>query len=83
MNRITHAFERIREAAGLPKFRLYDCRVQAITKLLSDPKRRPSTNSAYGSRVGYHQFSVVAHARPPPLSKFSSGHIFSMSYKEQ
>ena len=27
----------IREAAGIPHFRIYDCRVQAITKLLSDP----------------------------------------------
>jgi len=34
---ITTAFNRIREEAGLPKFRVYDCRVQAITKLLSNP----------------------------------------------
>jgi hypothetical protein len=27
----------IRKAAGIPHFRIYDCRVQAITKLLSDP----------------------------------------------
>jgi integrase len=35
MTSINHAFMGIRKAAGLPKFRLYDCRVQAITKLLS------------------------------------------------
>ena len=31
------AFRGIRNAAGLPHFRIYDCRVQAITKLLSNP----------------------------------------------
>jgi hypothetical protein len=30
-------FRGIRNAADLPDFRIYDCRVQAITKLLSDP----------------------------------------------
>jgi integrase len=34
---MTSAFESIRTAAGLPHFRLYDLRVQAITKLLSNP----------------------------------------------
>lgn len=38
MTAIRTAFEKIRKAAGLPKFRVYDCRVQAITKILSDPK---------------------------------------------
>jgi integrase len=38
MTSIHHAFMGIRKAAGLPKFRLYDCRVQAITKLLSHPE---------------------------------------------
>jgi integrase len=32
------AFRSIRNAAGLPKMRIYDCRVQAITKLLSHPE---------------------------------------------
>lgn len=31
------AFRSIRNAAGLPHFRIHDCRVQAITKLLSNP----------------------------------------------
>jgi integrase len=38
MAAITSAFNGIRRAAGLPNFRVYDCRVQAITKLLSNPK---------------------------------------------
>jgi integrase len=37
MAAITTAFNAIRKAAGLPHFRVYDCRVQAITKLLSSP----------------------------------------------
>ncbi len=35
---IRTAFEKIRKAAELPHFRQYDCRTQAITKILSDPK---------------------------------------------
>jgi integrase len=38
MTSIHGAFNRIRREAGLPKFRIYDCRVQAITKLLSHPE---------------------------------------------
>jgi hypothetical protein len=38
MTSINRAFMGIRNAAGLPKFRIYDCRVQAITKLLSHPE---------------------------------------------
>jgi integrase len=38
MTSINSAFTSIRNAAGLPKFRIYDCRVQAITKLLSHPE---------------------------------------------
>jgi site-specific recombinase XerD len=34
---MTSAFRSFRKAAGLPHFRIYDCRVQAITKLLSNP----------------------------------------------
>lgn len=41
MTAIRSAFENIRESAGLPRFRLYDCRVQAITKLLSNPDVSP------------------------------------------
>lgn len=35
---IKTAFGKIRKEAGLPHFRIHDCRVQAITKLLSNPK---------------------------------------------
>lgn len=38
MTSIYRAFTSIRKAAGLPNFRVYDCRVQAITKLLSHPE---------------------------------------------
>jgi integrase len=41
MTAIRSAFENIRKSAGLPRFRLYDCRVQAITKLLSNPAVSP------------------------------------------
>jgi integrase len=41
MSAITTAFNGIRKEAGLPKFRVYDCRVQAITKLLSNPAVSP------------------------------------------
>ena len=37
MGSIATAFTQIRIASGLRHFRLYDCRVQAITKLLSNP----------------------------------------------
>jgi integrase len=37
MTAITSAFRQIRSAAGVPEFRIYDCRVQAITKLLQNP----------------------------------------------
>jgi integrase len=41
MTAITTAFRKIRKAAGLSHFRVYDCRVQAITKLLSNPAVSP------------------------------------------
>jgi integrase len=41
MTAIRSAFEKIRKEAGLTHFRLYDCRVQAITKLLSNPTVSP------------------------------------------
>lgn len=41
MTAIRSAFENIRKEAGLTHFRLYDCRVQAITKLLSNPTVSP------------------------------------------
>jgi integrase len=41
MTSIGTAFRKIRAAAGLTHFRVYDCRVQAITKLLSNPAVSP------------------------------------------
>jgi integrase len=41
MGSISTAFTQIRIASGLRHFRLYDCRVQAITKLLSNPMVSP------------------------------------------
>jgi integrase len=48
---ITTAFNRIREEAGLPKFRVYDCRVQAITKLLSNPKVSPQVSKEIAGHI--------------------------------
>lgn len=41
MTSIKTAFRKIRQEAGLPKFRIHDCRVQAITKLLANPRVSP------------------------------------------
>ena len=48
---IARAFSSIREAAGLPHFRIYDCRVQAITKLLSDPKVSPQVSKEIAGHI--------------------------------
>jgi integrase len=48
---ITSAFNRIRTEAGLPKFRVYDCRVQAITKLLSNPKVSPQVSKEIAGHI--------------------------------
>ena len=48
---ITTAFNRIREEAGLPTFRVYDCRVQAITKLLSNPAVHPQVSKEIAGHV--------------------------------
>jgi hypothetical protein len=66
MKEIKSAFYSIREAAGLPHFRLYDCRVQAITKLLSDPMVSPQVSreiaghisQAMQNRYSIQQFST-------------------------
>jgi integrase len=66
MTAMTTAFESIRKAAGLPHFRIYDCRVQAITKLLSDPAVSPQVSreiaghisQAMQSRYSIQQFST-------------------------
>jgi integrase len=48
---ITTAFNRIRTEAGLPKFRVYDCRVQAITKLLSNPAVHPQVSKEIAGHI--------------------------------
>jgi integrase len=60
------AFGSIRKAAGLPDFRIYDCRVQAITKLLSNPTVSPQVSreiaghisQAMQNRYSIQQFST-------------------------
>jgi integrase len=51
MSAITSAFNGIRKAAGLPKFRVYDCRVQAITKLLSNPDVSPQVSKEIAGHI--------------------------------
>ena len=52
MGSITTGFESIRKAANLPKFRIYDCRVQAITKLLSNPLVSPQVSREIAGHIG-------------------------------
>ena len=51
MGSIMTAFKRIREEAGLPQFRVYDCRVQAITKLLSNPAVSPQVSKEIAGHI--------------------------------
>jgi integrase len=51
MTAITSAFKAIRKEAGLPKFRIYDCRVQAITKLLSNPMVSPQVSKEIAGHI--------------------------------
>jgi integrase len=51
MGAITTAFNGIRKEAGLPKFRVYDCRVQAITKLLSNPAVSPQVSKEIAGHI--------------------------------
>jgi integrase len=58
---ITSAFNRIRKEAGLPAFRVYDCRVQAITKLLSNPAVSPQVSreiAGHVSQVMQNRYSI-------------------------
>jgi hypothetical protein len=43
--------ERIRKEAGLARFRVYDCRVQAITKLLSNPAISPQVSKEIAGHI--------------------------------
>jgi integrase len=45
------AFRSIRNAAGLPHMRIYDCRVQAITKLLSSPQVSPQVSREIAGHI--------------------------------
>jgi integrase len=48
---IKTAFTAIRKHAGLPQFRIYDCRVQAITKLLSNPDVSPQVSREIAGHI--------------------------------
>ena len=54
------AFRSIRNTAGLPHFRIYDCRVQAIAKLLLG-------SLVTLDRLGPAQFSLPLHKELPSL----------------
>ena len=45
------AFRSIRNAAGLPHVRIYDCRVQAITKLLGNPAVSPQVSKEISGHI--------------------------------
>jgi integrase len=51
MGSIKTAFTAIRKASGLPQFRIYDCRVQAITKLLSNPDVSPQVSKEIAGHI--------------------------------
>jgi integrase len=51
MSSIRSAFTSIRKASGLPQFRIYDCRVQAITKLLSNPAVHPQVSKEIAGHI--------------------------------
>jgi hypothetical protein len=58
---IRTAFQKIREAAGVPYFRQYDCRVQAITKLLCDPKVSHEVSRQIAGHISQemqHRYSI-------------------------
>lgn len=51
MKSVNTAFNGIRREAGLPLFRVYDCRVQAITKLLSNPAVSPQVSREIAGHI--------------------------------
>jgi integrase len=51
MKSVNTAFNNIRKEAGLPAFRVYDCRVQAITKLLSNPAVSPQVSREIAGHI--------------------------------
>jgi site-specific recombinase XerD len=59
------AFCGIRKAACLPRFRIYDCRVQAITNLLSSPKVSPQASreiAGHISQAMQNRYSIQTFA---------------------
>lgn len=61
---ITTAFNAIRKEAGLPTFRVYDCRVQAITKLLSNPAVSPQVSKEIAGHISQamqNHYSIQQH----------------------
>lgn len=61
---ITTAFNGIRKEAGLPAFRVYDCRVQAITKLLSNPAVSPQVSKEIAGHISQamqNHYSIQQH----------------------
>jgi integrase len=64
MTAITTAFNGIRKEAGLPQFRVYDCRVQAITKLLSNPAVSPQVSKEIAGHISeamQSHYSIQQH----------------------
>ena len=64
MKSVNTAFNNIRKEAGLPTFRVYDCRVQAITKLLSDPKVSPQVSKEIAGHISQamqDRYSIQQH----------------------
>ena len=64
MGSIKTAFRCIRKEAGLPEFRIYDCRVQAITKLLSNPAVHPQVSKEIAGHISeamQSHYSIQQH----------------------
>jgi integrase len=64
------AMRSIRKAARLPHFRVYDCRVQAITKLLSNPAVSPQTSKEISGHISQRmqdRYSIQQFSTKKPL----------------
>jgi integrase len=64
MGSIKTAFTAIRKASGLNHFRIYDCRVQAITKLLSNPDVSPQVSKEIAGHISQamqDHYSIQQH----------------------
>ena len=65
---ITSAFNQIRKTAGLSHFRIYDCRVQAITKLLSNPMVSPQVSREIAGHISQvMSVETVLIQKDPPF----------------